>query len=309
MTAGSPTITAVVATRDRGDSAVMTVESLLASDLDDFAVVVVDQSDADTTERALARFGDDPRFRYIRTDTVGVGRAQNLAVATIGSPYVAFTDDDCEVEPNWLSHIATIFDRHPEVAVLYTNVVPGPHDEEAGFVPAYIRHDDKHVGSILAKTTARGIGAGMAARREPFVAMGGFDENMGPGAVIPSAADRDLAIRAVIAGWCVYETCGTKVVHHGFRTWEQGKGLTERNWFGLGAMCAKPVRAGHPTTIVYSLYELGWNAFLQPMARLRTGKRPQGFKRIVHFARGFREGWRTPIDPDRLVFLVDADGG
>ena len=299
-----PVITAIVATRNRGASAVLTVESLLASDHDDFAVLVIDQSDESTTEDAVRSYLDDPRFRYVRSDTVGVGRAQNLAVSMVSSPFLAFTDDDCEAPADWLSQITRVFADNPKVGIAYTNVVAGPHDESAGFVPDYVRHGDGIARSAWTKVRKRGIGAGMAARRKAFEEIGGFDENMGPGAAIPSAADRDIAIRSIIRGWWVYETGSTAIVHHGFRTWEQGKTLTRSNWTGMGAMCAKPIRAGHPTTILYALYEVTVNGLLHPMLRLRHGKRPQGLRRIVYFAQGFRLGWTTPIDRDRLVYQV-----
>lgn len=296
------TITAVVPTRDRGHLAVATVETLLANRHDDFKVLVIDQSADDETKVALGRFANDPRFRYERTNTVGKGRSQNLALELVDSDYVAFTDDDCEVPPDWLSCITAILDREPKVAVLYTNVVGGPHDASAGFIPDYVRKRDTLVTSLLGKVRARGIGAGMAVRADAAMMIGGFDEHMGPGGSFPSAADRDIAIRALLGGWHVYETSQTAVVHHGFRTWDQGRDLTRRDWEALGAMCAKPLRQGHWITVAYPIYELGWNGFLQPLARIATLKRPQGFKRAMHFGRGFRRAWRTPIDPARLVF-------
>lgn len=303
----TPAITAVVATRDRGDSAALTVTTLLASDHDSFEVVVIDQSSDDRTRDALVGFAADPRFRYVRVDTVGVACAQNQAVREITSPLVAFTDDDCEVPQDWLSHICGAFGREPKVAVVYTNVVAGPHDESAGFVPAYVREESRLVTSVIGKFAARGIGAGMAVRRAPFLAIGGFDEHMGPGATIPSAADRDLAVRAVVFGWFVDELAETAVVHHGFRTWEQGRSLTKRNFRGLGAMCAKPVRAGHWSTVVFAVYEVVVSGLARPLSRLRTGRRPQGFKRLIYFAQGFRTGWTTPACREHLVFQAPDD--
>ena len=297
-----PAITAVVATRGRGPLVVQTVESILANDHPDFAVLVIDQSDDDSTETAVAPFRTDPRFSYMRSDTVGQGRAQNIATRTVGSPYVAFTDDDCDVPRGWLSCLAETLDRHEDVGVVYSNVAAGPHDAAAGFVPDYTNAQDRVVSTVIGKVRARGIGASMAVRREVFQSIGGFDENMGPGAAVPSAGDRDLAIRAVLAGHSVFETARTTVVHHGFRTWEEGKVLTGRDWIGLGGMCAKPLRAGHLSTIVYPIYELSVNGVLLPLARVLQGARPRGFRRVGYFIRGFVRGWRLPLDRDHLVF-------
>ena len=150
---------------------------------------------------------------------------------------------------------------------------------------------------------ARGIGAGMAVRREPIVSLGGFDENMGPGAEFPSAGDRDLAIRALLKGWWVYETVSTSVIHFGYRTWAEGRELTRRDWLAMGAMCAKPIKCGYWQTAIFALYESIGYGILQPLAPLFKGKRPQGFRRFVFFWRGFLQGWQTPVAHDTLVFL------
>ena len=128
------------------------------------------------------------------------------------SPLVAITDDDCLVPADWLSQIEAVFRQHEQVAVVYCNVLPGPHDSSQGFIPDYKQDEDRMVKTIWGKVKARGIGAGMAVRREPIISLGGFDENKGPGARFPSAGDRDLAIRALLKGWWVYETVSTAVV-------------------------------------------------------------------------------------------------
>lgn len=301
--ASHPQITAIVGTYNRGESIGLTVETLLANDHPDFGVLVVDQSPDDITEKALEPYLTDPRFTYLRTDRPGKGRAINIGIRSVESPYIAFTDDDCEVPSDWLRILTEIFDAHPRVGMLFTNVVAAEHDATAGFVPDYVRTDDVHVTTIPGKLRARGIGASMAGRREALMAMGGFDEHMGPGSRFPSADDRDLAIRALLTGWEVYESTRTEVIHHGFRTWEEGKVLTERDWIAMGAMCAKPLRAGHWSTIIYPIYEVGVHTFLEPLSRLAKGRRPQGFRRGLHFLRGFVDGWRTPIDRDQLVFI------
>ncbi len=299
----APQITAIVGTFNRGLSVGLTVETLLANDHPDFAVLVVDQSTEEETREALEPYFDNPRFTYLRTDRPGKGRAINIGINSVSSPYIAFTDDDCEIPTDWLRTLTDILDEHPRVGMLFTNVVAAEHDSEAGFVPDYVRSDEAHITTIPGKIRARGIGASMAGRRQALTEMGGFDEHMGPGSRFPSADDRDLAIRALLAGWEVYESTRTEVIHHGFRTWDQGKVLTERDWVAMGAMCAKPLRAGHWSTIIYPIYEVGVHTILEPLSKLASGRRPQGFKRGYHFVRGFIDGWRTPMDGDLLVYV------
>ena len=169
----------------------------------------------------------------------------------------------------------------------------------------YQRTNSHLVTNLRDKIKARGIGAGMAVRRKPILQIGGFDENMGPGAIFPSAGDRDLAIRALLKGWWLYETDRTSVIHYGFRTWEEGRELTRRDWIALGAMCAKPVRCGHWKTFYYALYESIGNGAIQPLTEVFRGKRPRGFRRFFYFWQGFFQGWNTPIASDELVFKLN----
>ncbi len=62
-TAGVPRVSALVCTRNRGDSIVCAVGSLLRSDYTDFELIVVDQSTNEETASALKRFEGDPRLR------------------------------------------------------------------------------------------------------------------------------------------------------------------------------------------------------------------------------------------------------
>ena len=303
QSSSSTPITAVIATRNRGDSAVGAVASILANDHPNFHLLVVDQSDNPDTRLALATFQQDPRFTLVSSDTVGLGRAHNLALTLADSPYIAITDDDCRVPVDWLRQIEQIFQQHPRVAAVYCNVLPGPHDESKGFIPSYERQVDALVQTIWGKIRARGIGAGMAVRRQAVLSLGGFDENMGPGALFPSAGDRDLAIRVLLKGWWVYETAATAVIHFGYRTWAEGRDLTRRDWLAMGAMCAKPIKCGHWQTIILALYESIGNGILQPLHLLTYGRRPQGFRRFFYFWKGFLAGWRTPIAAEHMVFL------
>ena len=92
--------------------------------------------------------------------------------------------------------------------MIFTNVVPPPFDESAGFVPCYRRSDDETVTSIWGKLRARGIGASMAVRTEAARSVGGFDESMGPGGRFPDCDDGDMAVRLLLSGWDIHEDAG-----------------------------------------------------------------------------------------------------
>lgn len=68
MTASAPpSVSVIVATRNRNGNVVRTVRSVLDNEYPEFELIVVDQSDDDTTRVALEPFANDRRFRYSHT--------------------------------------------------------------------------------------------------------------------------------------------------------------------------------------------------------------------------------------------------
>jgi hypothetical protein len=301
-----PTITAIVCTRNRGASAVDTVRSILANDHRAFELIVVDQSTNDETAKALAQFRGDPRFIYLPTPTQGLGRARNIGMRHARAAIIAFTDDDCTVPENWLHVIEANFRRDPQVTVLFCNVIEGEHDASAGFIPAYKRTDRVLVKSFWGKCRARGIGAGLGIRRDPILAIGGFDEALGAGGLFPSAEDADIAVRAIAHGQWVCETNEVAVVHYGFRTWREARTLAARDWEGLGAAYVKPLKAGRPGALVVLLYEAAVPCFLEPMSELLRLRRPRGLGRLAHFIKGCVRGMAHPIDQAHIAYKLPA---
>jgi len=295
-------ITAVIATRDRGKAIDAAAQSILANRHPALRLVVVDQSRDDASESALLGLRSDPRLTYLRSDTIGLSRARNIGLRLAETELVAFTDDDCEVSHDWLQKLQSVFEQHPEVAVVFCSVRPGPHDQTVGFIPSYECRGTRVIHTIAEKPRARGIGAGMAVRRQPVLVLGGFGEQLGAGARFPAGEDGDIAVRSLIGGFAVCETDRTFVTHHGFRTWAEGKHLARRDWLGIGAACAKPLRAGYWSFARVPVYELFVEALSAPMDDLMHLRRPRGMGRGAHFLRGFARGIVAPFDRDRLLF-------
>ena len=135
-----------------------------------------------------------------------------------------------------------------------------------------------------------------------MLALGGFDEQIGPGARFPSGDDWDIAHRALLKGWEVYETADLSVVHHGFRTFVDGSKHTLRDWIAIGALCAKPIRARRFSAVGLPLWYFSVLALWPPLRDLARLRRPSGRARIVGFVRGFVQGMRTPVDRKTLLF-------
>ena len=297
-------MTALVCTRGRGALVANTVQGILASDYPGFELHVIDQSTGDESEDALAPFKSDPRFHYSRSATVGLARARNIGFARARPGIVAMTDDDCVVPADWLHRMAAAFTSSGRIAVVHGNVLAAPHDPQKGFISSYIREEPFVARSVRDKARVEGIGACMGVRTDAWSALNGFDTMLGAGAGFLSADDTDFVMRALLAGYEVCETPEVTVVHHGFRTWAEGRDLIGGYLFGIGAMMAKHVRCGH-WSVRHVLGALAYRwAFDKPVVEF--GFKPGRSLRMSRFSRGFLAGSFAPIDRRTSQFIAPS---
>ena len=278
------------------------IRALLDAGDHEIEVLVVDQSDDAESERALSTLPADARLRYHRSATRGKGAALNEGLRLSRGEVVVCTDDDCIAPPGWVGAMADVFGDQPRAALVFCNVAAPPYDHQAGYIPAYVRTESRLLRSIGDTIRGHGLGAGMALRRELILELGGFDESLGPGARFGSGDDWDITARVLLRGWHVYETAELTIVHHGFRTYQEGRNHARRDWIAIGAVCAKPLRAGHWRAAVVPAWEFSAHALWPPLSDLLRLRRPRGASRIFGFLRGFADGLATPVDRQTLIF-------
>jgi len=296
-----PPVTVVVSTRNRSEYILKTVQSILLNDYPSFEVIVVDQSDNDLTETALKPILHRPHLRYLKTPTRGLSVGRNLAISTTQSQFIAITDDDCETPTNWLRELVSSFAVDRRTGIIIGNTLPASHDRTAGFIPAYVRSEPFLARGIHEKHRVEGISACMGLRRSLWQVLGGFDEMLGAGSPFKSAEEIDFTIRALLAGYFVYETPDVVVVHYGFRTWEQGQVLIHGYLYGIGAMFMKHLKCGHWGVIQVLLHLLWRWAFKHPVVDF--GHRPPRWLRLTGFVQGFLAGALHPVDKTTGLYL------
>lgn len=305
--AEAPRLAVALATVHRPEDLARAVASALASDHPSFEVRVVDQSDSDASERALAPFVGDPRLRYRRQPRRGLAAALNLAAAETSAELVAITGDDCVVAPEWLHEIERELAADPRLGVLFGSVVPGRYDGEDGFVPGCVV-GERHVGLRLTDLPRlNGTTACMAVRRAAWRELGGFDEALGVGAPLRSAEDLDLALRALLAGWRVAQTPSVVAEHRTPTLWRDRAVTIRRNWYGSGAAFAKGLKLA-PAATLGVLAGLA-NRWRRGGSRVAAtyGPRPDRLAMLTGFAAGFAVGLAWPLDRRRRHFRRSGD--
>ena len=302
-----PRVSVVLATRNRGAEVKCAADSLLAMQPAADEILIVDQSDDDGTQGALAAAAAAGRLRYLRQRELGLSRARNLGLRESRGDLLIFTDDDCQAPADLAGSVARAFLRWPDVGLVFGSVVPAPHDASAGLIPSCQRMDDLVVRRVGEHHLLGGMGACMAARREVMLELRGFDVCLGAGAVLHSAEDTDLGLRALSAGFPVAETPSIRVLHHGFRTWRECETLADRYLFGAGAMYAKQARL-RPASAAAMLAHVAAR-WLWGRPRVNYGREPRRAARGLAFARGLFAGLRMRLDPATGHFIDDGRPG
>ena len=223
-------ITVAVCTRDRPDDLRRCLDSIASLRTSVAEVLVIDNASADDRTRRVA--SASPGVRYVREPRQGLDWARNRALLEARTPVVAFTDDDVLVHPGWVAGLVHAFAEEPDAVAVTGLVVPAElstrsqvlFESQGGFGRGFDRNwfsvaveEGDVAGARWGRLGAIGTGANMALRREPALALGGFDPALDVGTPSGGGGDLEMFFRLVSAGHLVvYEP--SAVVRHRHRT-------------------------------------------------------------------------------------------
>ena len=298
--------TVAICTRNRGAMVAECVRSVLALDPPDFKVLIVDQSDDEKTSLAAAEAaGGDRRLEIIRTRTVGLSVARNLAAGHATSDVIAYTDDDCAVDRGWLEAILSEFEVD-RVDAVFGRVVPPGFTSRRGVEVAFKASTDRAIYQRPTPPWHVGHGASMAVRRASLLKIGGFDNSLGAGTSFPAADDLDVAYRlAAAGGWLAY-TGAAVAYHKDWRDWRSRRRVERGYGVGAGATFMKYLRCGDlygAKLFLRWTWELGVRRVGAGLLKWRS-TRPMylGYCQLVYPWIGMARSLRRKIDPRTITY-------
>jgi glycosyltransferase involved in cell wall biosynthesis len=218
-------------------------------------IVVVDNGSRDATKSVVDEFSlaSPIRVLYVFEERQGLCFARNRGIQEASGNVIAFTDDDCIADSQWIANIAKEFIADPNVAVIGGRVDLYSKDDE----PVTIRPLDErvrytgvhHAFSLI-------IGCNMAFRRNLFKEIGGFDPAFG-GSRGVTADDIEIIYRAVRRGFLVIFVPEVRVRHdHGRRTEVDLCVLNRSYRKGRGAFYCKNLLKGDPDVFRQAYWEV-----------------------------------------------------
>jgi GT2 family glycosyltransferase len=278
-----PTLSVAICTKDRPEQLERLLISILRQSRQPHEVLVIDNAPStDRTQQLLQRHF--PMFRYVHEPVAGLDFARNRAVREASGEVLAFIDDDAVAAPDWVEAQIRVFAESPAIAACMGNVYAltlepeGPRLFEAngGFGRGERRiHLPPGAGPrppglpkpLVAWAISVGSGVSMALRRSVVQQLGGFDEALDMGAVLPGGGDLDMLWRVLESGHeLVYEPCVRAQHEHRAELQAAELQILEHNR-ALIAMLTKFIRVAPWQRKVPVIAFLSWR-LVKPFVRL-----------------------------------------
>jgi cellulose synthase/poly-beta-1,6-N-acetylglucosamine synthase-like glycosyltransferase len=243
VTAALPTCSIVVPTDRRPQGLRRCLEALAELDYprDRLDAIVVGEVGHPAPERIFDPVRGRIDVSFVAHEPGLPSERRNAGVLRSVSELVAFVDDDCRPEPDWLRRLVERWQAEPEAAVgghTFNGLASNLYAEASQLI---INSGYRQNGTQ--PNAARFLcSANLLVPRARFVELGGFDETFA------TAEDRELADRWLSRGWPMRYECRA-IVHHahpigllGFarRHWRYGRGA-RRYWRKRAAGGREPV--------------------------------------------------------------------
>ena len=159
----------IVCTRNGSSTLNSCLEALERQTHPNFEVLVIDDGSTDSTPEIAQRFA---KVRYVRMEHAGLSAARNLGMMEASGSLLAYTDDDCIPDEDWLMYACRAFEDPQCVAAGGPNLPPPPRNLTEACVavapgaPAHVLLNDEEAEHLP--------GCNLVIRKSALHAIGGF---------------------------------------------------------------------------------------------------------------------------------------
>ena len=180
-----PKSTLIIPTFNRQEITLETLDYLNNQTVQDFEVIVVDQTNSNFTDLDNYSFENEiTNYKYININKIGLPNARNVGADHATSEILIYIDDDCIPDPNLVSSYLAIFKNlDSKIWCVAGRVIEKNNN--------IFRQSNKIVGGWITwygktlknfDTDNRGVcqwapGGNFAVQKKRFIELGGFDTN------------------------------------------------------------------------------------------------------------------------------------
>ncbi|MEA5469538.1 glycosyltransferase family 2 protein [Spirulina sp. 06S082] len=207
----TPSISAIICTYNRDTYVGAAIDSILAQDLPEFEVILVDNCSTDRTKAIAQERLSDPRFKYFYESQLGLSAARNRGFKEAKGDILVYLDDDAVASPGWLRAIYQAYKNNEKLAIAggKTTLIWPPNTPR----PNWLSRDASGVLGLydlgdaplsITRPDRSPIGANYSIRRDILEAIGGFNVNLGRvGKNLVSNEELFMTEQVLKQGWMV----------------------------------------------------------------------------------------------------------
>lgn len=185
-------VSVIIPTRNRIPMLTDAVRSVLEQTVPPYEVIVVDDASDEDVGRALeAAFPGAPvQLLCLRQpEPRGACSARNRGAQAARGGILMFLDDDDTWEPEKIRKQLDVFDRHPDVGLVYTGRLLVPDTDRRKIIGTVTPKARGWLYPAILYDNLIGSTSSVAMKKQLFIEAGGFDERF------PAKQDYDLWIR------------------------------------------------------------------------------------------------------------------
>ena len=207
-------------------------------------VVVVDNASTDATSEIVSAWArrNPIALRLVYESHKGLSFARNCGIQLAKGDILAFTDDDCRMDNNYIPDLLRHVAADSEPVLRGGRIDLGdPNDlplsiKTQSVMARWMLHTDRPLRENLADSV---YGCNMVIPRSVINTLGLFDTRLGAGSSIPGGEDTDYIYRAYLAGIPIEYVPDMAVAHyHGRKSSVEGYTLVRNYAIGTGgAFC------------------------------------------------------------------------
>ncbi len=129
-------VSVILCTYNRAERLPRVIKELCAQDYPQgaFEIIIIDNCSTDNTPEIVQEY-ESSLLCYVRENQQGVSFARNRGAKEAKFPYLAYLDDDCSVDKNWLSELVLGFDISEDVSIVAGRVELAFDDQK---IPAWV---------------------------------------------------------------------------------------------------------------------------------------------------------------------------
>ena len=204
-----PLVSIIIPVKNEAHNIEKCLHSLHALCYPRYEIIVVNDGSTDSTGEILKKF---PAVTVITTGGVGPAAARNLAIEQSRGEYLAFTDGDCLIDPEWLNELLAHFTEENIMGVGGDQLSPEDETPFGKDVHDFMNLIAFSTDYLKTKKTVMAVKhnptCNMMYRKKAFQIQEGFKKDLWP------CEDLEFDYRLIRAGYTLIFNPGAIVYHY-----------------------------------------------------------------------------------------------